>query len=204
MNKNWYNNCFPKVKDLIPSIKNIAKEIKTIDGVKNIYLWGSVAENLKNLDFPVRNLNIIASTKFLSDDLISINEGKNSPLKMAETILEENGYDPKSVNFTKNFIKIKNFNMDHWCLSSDNKLLHYGFIIENFKEYKSIENEILKKVEKEIGIKKEAIYNDNENLMKYQNYHRYYMKQYLENMPIGWYMSNLKIKEIKNKIKKVL
>jgi hypothetical protein len=194
----------PKVKDIKPLIGNIAKSIMDINGVKSVFVWGSFAENINKPSFIIRDLDIIAKNNFLSEDLISIIDDKNSPLKIASVEqLKEEGFDPNAVDFTRRFLDIKNYNIDHWAISKDNKLLHWGAIID--EDWDEVKKEAEKYASFIIGTKRNKLNKKSQNSKnRWSMMYDHYTNKYLNNSPQGWYLSELKISEISQKIIKIL
>ena len=122
----WYKKSMPTVKDVKPHLQEIAQLVKSIEGVNDIFVWGSLAKNMNRNSFIIKDIDIIAKNNFFSEDLLAIIDDINSPFKMASSQeLESEGFDPLAVSFTKSFIGLKKFNLDHWAISKDNKLLHW-------------------------------------------------------------------------------
>ena len=193
----------PKVKDIKPHLKDLFKEIFSMGQIKGIYVWGSYSKNIKNPNFRLKDINVIARTKVNSSDLISIDE-KIIKENYSDEYLENLGYDPFSIEFSKNFTKIKKFNIDHWAISSDRKLLHWGAILKKEPEQKELQKEIERKIENITGLNRKKINRASEDKRKnwYELYYRYINKNF-EGMPTGWYqVDDMKIKNIfKNAIK---
>ncbi len=105
-------------------------------GVKQVYAHGSYAKHRDDPNFSLKDLDIIAVTNFDSGDLMAIDAGKDSPLKMVPSEWEDLGFNPDAVSFTKNFLGLKRFGIDHWAASSDGKLLHWGPMAETIEEWK--------------------------------------------------------------------
>jgi hypothetical protein len=203
--KSWYRKLVPTVKDIKPFIKDIGKSIHNIKGVKSVFLWGSLAQNLENPDFVIRDVDIIAKNNFLSEDLISIIDDKNSPLKISsQKELEEDGFDYDTVNFTKQFLDIKDHNIDHWVITKNNKLLHWGAIIENKSEWDEIKEDAENYTYLTTAVKRNSLVKKSQQLQsRWFMLYNGYMNQYLNNAPKGWYYSNIKINEIHSKLIKL-
>ncbi len=193
----WYQNIMPRIKDISPYINDLFKELKNSENIKSIYIWGSYSKNINKSNFRVKDVDVIARTGLYSDDLISINDNIINEL-CTDNYLEKQGYDPLTVKFSKNFINIKKYNIDHWAISVDRKLLHWGPIIENKKESDLLNKEIEKYVTKITKFSRKKINRASKNKRKnwYELYSSYINKNF-ENMPTGWYLvEDMRIKDI--------
>jgi predicted nucleotidyltransferase len=194
----------PKIKDVKKILPNILSEIKKTEGVKAIYVWGSYVDNFKNQNFRVRDIDIMAKTAFNSGDLISVDENIIKE-KISNEDLEDLGYNPQSVIFSKSFLSLNKYNIDHWAISSDSKLLHWGPISYDKKESEEIGKEAAIYASNLTGIERKKInkisQEDRDNW--YSQYHKYVNKIF-SNMPSGWYLTNAEdMKEIINKSLKI-
>jgi predicted nucleotidyltransferase len=187
----WYNKCFPLVKEIKPYLSKLASEIKSISGVKKVYVWGSYAENKDNPNFKLRDIDIIASTNFNSGDLISINNDIVSEGYL-DNYLEEQGYDLKSIKFSQTFTKFDENNIDPWAISSDKKLLHWGPIFNNLQESNDIHKEAEKQALLVTGYNRYKTKKVSEKIKEnwYEIYYSH-INQYLQNMPSGWYSADI-------------
>ncbi len=193
----WYQNTMPRIKDIKPYINSLFKELKKSDNIKNIYIWGSYSKNINKPNFRVKNVNIICRTNLNNGDLISINNDIISEF-CTDNYLEKQGYDPQTVKFSKEFINIKKYNIDHWAISVDRKLLHWGPIFENRKNSDELNNLAEKYTIKKTGLNRSKINRASENKRKnwYELYSSYMNKNF-ENMPSGWYLvEEMRIKDI--------
>jgi len=199
----WYQNCMPRIKDVAPYITSLFEDLKKEEQVKGIYIWGSYSKNINKPSFRIKDLDIIVRTKFNSGDLISVNEDIIKDL-CTDSYLEKQGYDPSTVKFSKKFISTKKYNIDHWVISEDRKLLHWGGILENREESDNLKEQIEKNILKITGLNRNKINRSSEDIRKnwYELYSSYLNKNF-ENMPTGWYqVEDMKIKDIlKNAIK---
>jgi hypothetical protein len=193
----------PKIKDVKPFISKIAHDISKINGVKSVLMWGSYALNINNPNFIIRDIDIIAINKFNSGDLLSISDGKNSPLKISSSTLVEEGFNPEAINFTKNFIKINTYNLDHWAISSDNHLLHWGPIVENKKDWDDLKKEAEQYTEHTTKIKRSLLKTSSEKIT-WRKIHDHYLNNFLSDMPNGWYQSEHNVKDIINETKRII
>ncbi len=131
----WYKQAMPTVKDVTPHFDEISTEIQHLPGVESVWIWGSVLEHASQPDYTIKDLDIITKTSFDSGDLMAIDDGKYSPLRMNPKNLEDEGFNPDAVAFTKGYLAVKKCNIDHWLISSDNKLLHWGLIPESVEDW---------------------------------------------------------------------
>jgi hypothetical protein len=189
MSQNWYSKSLIKIADVLKNIKEIASSVSKIKGVKSVYIWGSFLENKNNPLSTIKDLDLVAKTGLYSEDLLSINDDNNhSALKMASSKLEGEGFDPKSVLFTKSFIDITKFGVDHWAISSDKKILHWGSVISDEEERKEIQKEAEDFASFEIGMDKKAIKKANSKIQdRWSVLYDHHVNKYLKDMPKGWY-----------------
>jgi len=199
----WYKNCMPKIKDITSSLSIIANNIKKIKEVKNVYVWGKYAENYDKPNMRIKNLDIIVSTNLYSEDLIAANE---DILEYAhdKKYLENEGFDPDTINFSKNLIELSNNNIRKWVISKDNKLLHWGPIPQNIHEFNEIEKEAEQHAIKITGKNTKKINNSSENVRKnWYNFYKNYKNNFYLNMPSGWYVLEDNVKNIIGKSLKI-
>tara|TARA_Y100000310_G_scaffold326019_1_gene390347 strand:+ start:3765 stop:4382 length:618 start_codon:yes stop_codon:yes gene_type:complete len=202
MKGNWYTKCLPTIKNLSSSVNNILQEIKKADEVKNVYLWGSYAKNIKNSSFRVKDVDVLAQTSINSEDLVSIDKLIISEKKTSEELQDE-GFDPAAVAFSKKIASLDFPLLDMWVISGDNKLVHWGAIEQGRKESDEIKKEAETFAENQTGlsVKKVSLATESRRTNWYSNFHNHYSKQ-LSGMPSGWYISDEKdIKSIlKNEV----
>jgi predicted nucleotidyltransferase len=198
----WYNSCMPRIKDVKPLLPEITEGLSKINGVKNIYVWGSFAENFKNPNFRIKDLDIIVLTKFNSGDLISVN---NEILQAQKTdnLLVEDGFNPEVVKFSRDFLSFNKYSIDRWAISSDKALLHWGPIPTNKEEADDFKKEAENHAFFITGINKTKLNTiaDDARQNWYNSYYEYVLK-FFSNMPSGWYKSEDQLSNIlKNSIK---
>ena len=200
----WYKKCMPKVKDIKSHVKNIFKQIKSISGVKSLYVWGSYYRNYNKQNFRVKDIDILIKANFNSGDLISVDNNIINKI-CTDKYLEEQGYDSSAVKFSKNLNDFLKFNIDPWVISSDKKLLHWGPIIVNKKEADSMNREAEKYALSQTGYNRKKINISASNLRKnWYGHYYHYMNNYFSDMPSGWYQSDEKTtSHIYKKAKKV-
>ena len=194
----------PKIKDIKPNFSNIIQDIKKINGIKSLYIWGSYATNQDNPNFRVKDIDIIAKTNLHSGDLLAIDK-KIIDANLTKEFLEEQGYHPEAIKFSKEFLNFSKYNIDHWVISSDDKLLHWGAIIDEKKEADNLQKEADKYANYQTGFNRKKINISSENNRKnWYNCQRNYLNQYFYNMPSGWYCSSEEnIKQILSKAIKI-
>jgi predicted nucleotidyltransferase len=124
----------PCVKSIKPYLGKIAENIKAISGVKNVYVFGSLAQNISNPNHRITDIDIIATVPINSEDLTAINQ-ETLGYKVAH--LEDDGFNPKAVAFSKSYTNTE-IPIDCWVISSDKKLLHWGPIASNESDQRSI------------------------------------------------------------------
>ncbi len=200
----WYEKCMPKVKDIKPYISEVLKNFKHTEGIKSLYVWGSYAKNIDKLNYRVRDIDILAKTKFHSGDLVAID---NKIIKeiSSDNYLENQGYDPFAVKFSKKFLNLTKYNIDCWAISSDRKLVHWGPVSINEKESEDINKEAEKHSENITGLSRKNINKSSEYIRKsWYNHYSNYMDKCFGDMPTGWYkMEEIKVREIISKAIKI-
>lgn len=195
MSNSWYKKSMPTIKIVKSSISDITKKISDIQGVKEVYAWGSYSKNINNVNYPIRDLDIIVKTNFISEDLLSISENPVLPFNLKASSLIEEGYNPKVVKFSKDFTSIKNFNIDHWVISKDKKVLHWGPTFETREEWESVKREAENFAKISTGLDRSKLNSDLKK-QKWQNEHDYHINIFMSEMPNGWYQTSCKIKDI--------
>ena len=186
----WYQKSMPKIKDVKKHLLDTIKEIKQSEHIESLYVFGSVADNFDIPNFRIRDIDIIVATNFHSGDLISVS---NEVLKekLTEEELENQGYNPVAIKFSNDFLKLKKYNIDHWVISSDNKLLHWGPISSNKEESDEINKEAESYAEKETGYCRKKIHHASLELREnWYKEHNNYLKKMFSDMPSGWYLSD--------------
>jgi len=202
----WYKKSMPTIATVEANINNIAKKISAIKGVKSVLVWGSFVKNAQKKNSVIRDLDIIAVNNIFSEDLLSItNDNICSPFNLSTTELEDEGFDPKSVKFTKAFINIKDYNVDHWAISSDKKLLHWGAFIENKDHWEEIKEQAEKHAQKETKMNRNNLYKASQTTKnRWTNNYNHWINKHLAGMPEGWYKLECDIDEILQETKKIL
>jgi len=193
----WYEKCMPKIKEIEPNISKELSKFKNIDGVKSIYVWGSYAHNINDRDFRVRDIDVLAKTKFDSGDLLAIDD-KIIKANYDNEYLENQGYEPRAIKFSKKFLTLSKCNVDCWTISSDRKLLHWGPITINKVESHNVNKKAEDYANRYSGTTRKKINKSSERHRKnWFNHYVRYVDSCFEGMPTGWYKTeDIKIKDI--------
>ena len=180
----------PKIKDVKKHLSATIEDIKKSDNISSLYVWGSVAENFDIPNFRIRDIDVIAATNFHSGDLIAIDK-KILQQKLEAKELENQGYSPGAIKFSKDFLELKKYNIDHWVISSDSKLLHWGPISPSKEESDEISKEASEHASKEVGMNRDKIHKASLAVREnwYDEHHKYLMR-FFSDMPSGWYLSD--------------
>ena len=187
----------PRIKDIKPYIKETITSLKNTEGVKSVYIWGSYAKNINKPSVRVKDIDVLARTNFHSGDLIAI-DNKIVRSICSDNYLENQGYDPAAIKFSKKFLTFAKYNDDCWAISGDRKLVHWGPICVNKKESEDINKEAEEYASKSTGTEKKKINKSAEHIRKnWYNHYCHYLDQCFEGMPTGWYKTeDIKVKEI--------
>jgi len=201
MFNSWYKKSMPKVKEIKNNLISLASDLYKINGINKIYVWGSYAENKDKPNCAIRDLDIIAQTDFEYEDLLSITDPSTLPFNLKQAQLEEEGFNPDAVQFTKDFIKISSYNIDHWASGKNGEIVHWGALLEDENEWKEIKEEAERYALQETGILRKKIAQVNEeNKSRWCTAYDYYFNKILSNIPLGWYASTHNIKDIQKDI----
>lgn len=193
----WYDRAIPKINDVMPYIKSAAKEISSLSKVKNVYAWGSIAENIEDTNYRVKDIDILIECSFDSGDLLAIDNSMTGALKIASDELEDFGFNPIAVKFTKSLLKMKIPSVDFWAISADKKLLHWGPITETIEEWKQVRKESETKTENITGIlKKELCKASEQERKKWHEAYENNIREYSEGCPQGWYASQNNVDKV--------
>jgi len=193
----WYKKCMPKIKDVQPYIKETISSLKDVEGVRSVHIWGSYSKNFNKPDMRIKDIDVLAKTDFHSGDLLAID---NKIIKgiCSDNYLENQGYDPAAIKFSKAFLVFAKYNVDCWAISGDRKLVHWGPICMNKKEAEDTIKEAEIYASKNTGTEKKKINRSAEHVRKnwYKHYCSY-LDQCFEGMPTGWYKTeDIKVREI--------
>lgn len=199
----WYQKCMPTIKNIKSSMSETILLLQDIKEIKEIYAWRDYYKFYNKPKHRIKNVDIIAKVDICSGDLLAIDnnilESNNSDQK-----LEEDGYNPIAINFSKKFVKSNNHNIVYWTISNDNLLLHWGPIPSNTEDIKEIEKEAENHAEILTGNNIKKLDKSSEIIRKnWYNHYKQYINKYFFNMPSGWYqLEDEKVKNIlKNSIK---
>jgi len=194
----WYEKYMPKVRDIKPNLSNALSTFKKIDGIRSVYAWGSYAKNIDKPNFRVRDIDILAKTKFNSGDLLAI-DNKIITNNYIDSYFEDQGYDPSSVKFSKAFLNLSK-HIDCWAISEDRKLLHWGPVPINLNDSKCINKEAEDYANRNVGMSRKKIGQSSEQHRKnWYNHYVKYVDKYFEGMPTGWYKTeDIKVRDITN------
>jgi predicted nucleotidyltransferase len=193
----WYDRAIPKIKDVEPYLKEAAKNLSANPQIKNIYVWGSVAEKFSDKEHRIKDIDILIECNFNSGDLLAIDNNNEGALKIARNELEDLGFNPEAVDFTKTILRHKIPSIDFWAISNDKKLLHWGPITETVEEWKQVRKEAEEKAEALTGIKKKEIIRASEtDRKKWHAHYEKYIHDYSNGCPQGWYSSQNNVDKI--------
>ena len=186
----WYQKCMPKIKDVKKHLSSTLEEIRTSENITSLYVWGSVAENFDIPNFRIRDIDVIATTDFHSGDLVAVDDDILKQKLSAEE-LENQGYSPEAIKFSSDFLELKKYNIDHWVISSDSKLLHWGPIPPSKEESDEISKEASQHAFNLTGYNREKIHKASQKIREnwYDEHHKYLSKMFSD-MPSGWYLSD--------------
>lgn len=197
MGNTWYQRAMPTVKDATPFLAEIVKTISGMKGVESVHICGSYLTNENNPNYPLKDLDIIVKTDFDSGDLMAIDAGPMSPLKMASNELEDFGFNPSAVAFTKKYLTLKNFHVDHWVTSSDNKILHWGSMPESVEEWKEIHDEAENYANSVTGYNRMKLAKGNDEVKgQWREAYSHSVKKAEGKQKLGWFPSDHPASEI--------
>lgn len=193
----WYKKTLLTTQDIQKFLPTMAKLINDLDGVNNVYVWGSYLDNKNST---IKDIDILAETSFFSEDFLSIIDNEMSPLKMNLEKLEDEGFNPDVVAFTKDFLKITENKVNPWVVSDDKKILHWGAIVNDHQEWQEIKEEAEKYAFFEMNLSKYKLKLANKNTQKrWIVLYEHYINKHLKDIPCGWYEINSKLKDISKK-----
>lgn len=187
----WYNRIIPTIKEIEPLLEKSSQKIHSLPGVKEIMAWGTYAENIHHKETPIREIELLVKCSFDSGDLLSIEKGPMGPFNIPFNELEEEGFNPQAVKFTKGLVKCCEFNADFWCMSSDNKLLHWGPVSDTIEEWKTVRKNAEDKAEHKTGFSRKNLKNSTQEEAKewikiYENT----LRLFVNKGPLGWYQAS--------------
>lgn len=200
----WYDRAIPKINDIMPYLKEAAKSISINKQVKNVYAWGSIAENFENKESRVKDIDILIECGFDSGDLLAIDNSFNGALKIAKAELEDLGFNPDAVSFTQSLLKLKAPSIDFWAISKDKKLLHWGPITETIEEWKQVRKEAEVRAEEATKLSRKEVLSASENeRKKWHEAYEKYIHDYANGCPQGWYASQNSVDKVFEKTTKL-
>ncbi len=109
-----------------------------------------------------------------------------------EDQLEEHGFDPRVVSFTKKYLKYSQYNIDQWAISKDNKLLHWGQLTDSVEEWKTLRKSAEDNAKSVTGLSRKQLCKSSEN--KRQQWRDAYdqtVQDFISDGPIGWYAAEI-------------
>lgn len=193
----WYKKSLNYIKE--KDIQDITNILNNINYINDAYIWGDYIEN-KN--YKSKQINIFLKTSFITDDLCSIIEGVNSPFLIQEEKLEDEGFNKEAVIFTKKIIKISKINPI--ISSKNNKILHWGHILEDKNELDQIKEEAEKYASFITDTEKNKLFKSSKKIQeKWSVMYNHYINKYLRDIPKGWYIFDCNIDNIIKNSKKI-
>lgn len=201
----WYSESLPRIKDVLPHLADISRQVSKINGVIKVCFMGSVVEKESQPNYPVRDINVIAVTNFDEGDLLAIHDGPMSPLNISPTEWEDYGFNPEAIKFSKAYTAIQG--IDHWTASDNGTLLHWGRMPDNLKEWKDIHEEAETFASETTGYNRQKIAKkkEEEKIHWHQAYLHSVQKTFgNQKMTAGWFSSDHKLNEIINRTKQIL
>lgn len=186
----WYQRAMPTIKDTMPYVLQAAQSISSLPEVKNVYVWGSFADNIKNDKYNVKDIDILVECNINSGDLLAIDKTYGGAFDIAISSLEDEGFDPDAVAFTKGYLNFGQFNIDQWAMSSDNVLLHWGPITETIEEWKNLRSSAEKEAKSITGLFRKSLCTATEDMReKWKAAYDSVIQDFISGGPVGWYAS---------------
>jgi hypothetical protein len=193
----WYDKANPTVKNILPKVKEISSKLANLNNVKGVYAWKSLAENLHNEESKIKDIDLIIDCNFDSGDLLAIDNSETGALKLDVAELEDLGYNPQAIKFTKNLLQNKLSSLEFWAISKDKKILHWGPISETIEEYKQIKKEAEKKAESYTNFRKSQLHRLTESQQnKWHEIYEQHLNDFGNGCPQGWYAAQNNIEKI--------
>jgi len=182
----------PTVRELEPMLKESSVKISSLPGVEELLTWGTYAECIRNKETPIREVELLVKCSFDSGDLLAIEKGPMGPFNIPFRDLEEEGFNPKAVKFTKGLLKACEFNVDYWCLSSDKQMLHWGPVADTIDEWRDLRKKAEEEAEAKTGycrktLKKASQQEAQEWIQLYENT----LRLFIDKGPLGWYQASV-------------
>jgi len=110
----------PSIGSVSSSLQEVYNSMIKFSGIKDIKVFGSFAKNIKNKDYPIKDIDILVFSNFDSGDLLAI-DMDSGVFGMSKEDLEFDGYDAKSILFTKYCRSLKGSLFDIWLVSKIKK-----------------------------------------------------------------------------------
>jgi hypothetical protein len=186
----WYSDIMPTVGELQKAVSESAEKIYSLPGTESVNAWGSYADNFSKRTARVREVELLVKCSFDSGDLLAIEKGPMGPFNVPFDELEDLGFNPKAVKFTKGLLRSCSFPVDLWSYSSDNKLLHWGPVAETIDEWKAIRRQSEDIAEQRTGFCRKTLKKASESEAK--EWIRSYeesLRSFISTGPLGWYES---------------
>lgn len=178
----------PTVGDAEPYIQTMAKELAAVNGVKSVYVWGSFAENIKKPKYNIKDVDLLVVCNFDSGDLLAIDKTPFGAFETPEDELEDQGFDPLAVAFTKKYLKYSQYNIDQWALSKDRKLLHWGPLTDSVEEWKSLRKSAEDNAKSVTGLSRKQLCKASEDQrQRWRDAYDKVVQDFISGGPIGWY-----------------
>lgn len=180
----------PTIKELEPKVLASAEAICLIPGVKSVYSWGNYADCFSKKDTPIREVELLVLSSFNSGDLLAIDRGPMGPFNIAKDELEDLGFNPQAVSFTKHLLKKCEFRTEFWTLSSDKKLLHWGPVSDTIEEWKELRIQAEEKAEEKTGFCRKTLKKaDQQKAKEWIQSYEDSLQSFINKGPLGWYES---------------
>lgn len=186
----------PCVKDVTPYVEQVCAGVKQLSGVKAVHLFGSYAQNRSKPSFVVKDVDVIAETNFHSGDLMAIDNSRESALRIRPDELEDMGFDPQAVTFTKKFLSFQEFNIDHWATSSDGKLLHWGAIPDTQDEWLELHAKAEAEAEMVTGVRRSALSSKSAKKRDWKSAYDKYISRFIRSGSGGWFPSETELADV--------
>lgn len=178
----------PTVGDAEPYVQAMAKELASANGVKHVYVWGSFAENIKNTKYNCKDIDLLVVCGFNSGDLLAIDKTPFGAFETPEDELEDQGFNPLAVAFTKRYLKYGQYNIDQWALSSDNNLLHWGPLTDSVEEWKTLRTSAETNAKSITGLSRKQLCKASDDLrQRWRDAYDQTVQDFISGGPIGWY-----------------
>jgi hypothetical protein len=119
----WYKmalqkEAIPYIHEVKPNIYDIGKNIKSLDHIDEVYVFGSFVNQGAYSDYKMKDLDIVAVVDFTESQMRQCVFGDFSYF---DDVCDE------VVDFTEKFINLyPRYNLDPWVITSDGQLLHWG------------------------------------------------------------------------------